>query len=1453
VLLVILLLSSFIYTFKGISPLVSGAVTSVGDDTELRDAINIAPTGLESYVIELTNDIELKTDPLTIPLDKNITLTSAGGLLYSLIGESNKATIVVEAGGILVLDEVIVTHKTGDYGRGIRVDSDGTLIMVSGEIYGNTNYDFSDSGGGGVFVAFGGLFNMFGGVIVNNTDRYGGGVCTYGTFDVSGINCVIANNTAIYLSGSGSGGDGGGVYNNGGIFTVSDVGCVIVNNTAISDNAADYVGGGGVYNTGGDFFVIGDDCVIANNTATTTRLFSSNLCGGGVHNNDGGNFIVTGKGCTIANNTVTGSDNSGGGVYNRDSTFTISGKDCIIANNTAGYVGGGVRNSDVGLFTISGNVMITNNTAGHGGGGVDNDNDCVFVMSDDCMITNNTATNSGSVGGGVYNLGNFTIVNGVIANNIAVTGGGVYNNAATNSAICNFTMLNGVIANNTATADGGGVYITEWYVSLPGSGIFTVSGGVIANNTATYRGGGVYTYFANFTLSGNSTIIGNKANYSGYGGGGVYNCYGNFTMSGEAMIANNTATSLGGGVYNDYRGSSSYRSNFIMFDETIVANNTAMYGGGVYTNGTFTMSGNSVIFGNTASTGGGGVYNNGNFTISNSCVIANNTSTTGSGGGVFNNVESSTNNYGFIMSGKAVVANNTASGNGGGVYTNGNFTLTNEAVVTNNTSNSASGSAGGGGGVSVFSGFFIMSDEAVVANNTVNGNSYGGGIYVSIFGIFMLSDEAVVTNNIANGSGFGGGVGSMGYFNMTGGVITNNTANGLSGGGGIYSGGSGSFNMLDGEIVNNTAPNGGGLTTSRTFMSGGVIANNTATIEGGGVYFQGSIPFNMTGGKIVNNTAHDGGGLSIFFGSTGNFIMSGGVIANNTAAEFGGGVYLTDFMSISYATFILTGDAIVANNTASWGGGISNNGNFTMLNGLISDNTAVNGGGVYGNSGANMTRLLGGKVSSNVAVNDGGGVWVTATNAIADFKRLFVADGVVFEENFAGNGWYNMDEPTYRSVYDEQVKSTVWTNGVTFGYNNFDISYTDGTPVFSDVYEVVYNPGHYGLWVAGDETYGGLHLGDFTPPCGVDPLVSHVVGWSFVGWNTTSGFVDATVLRNVTYTAQWRAWSNISYTVHYYLEDTTYSVIADRVVSDEVFGTFVTEFAVNVSGYSVVGPTILIAELNATDNVFVFYYTKDFVPTVSYVVHYYLVGSAVNVTDDKVVVGQTVGVSVTEFAAVVSGYTAVAPTSKTDTLNATYNVFVFYYVRNQGGDNNNGGGSSGSGGGSHTKPPTNTSPPSTTKPDTSPPSTTSPPSDGNDKVPLQTWALVNLILSVVGLILAIIVIIYALLKKKKKTQKQQQEPEKDIKRKNIVKFDDEQNNDVTQNQQQEKAQRRKLWLIAAFILGVVGIIVFLLTENMNNPMTIVDKWTIINAIIFIVEIISIIFTFKQPVKIEKYN
>jgi heme/copper-type cytochrome/quinol oxidase subunit 2 len=105
------------------------------------------------------------------------------------------------------------------------------------------------------------------------------------------------------------------------------------------------------------------------------------------------------------------------------------------------------------------------------------------------------------------------------------------------------------------------------------------------------------------------------------------------------------------------------------------------------------------------------------------------------------------------------------------------------------------------------------------------------------------------------------------------------------------------------------------------------------------------------------------------------------------------------------------------------------------------------------------------------------------------------------------------------------------------------------------------------------------------------------------------------------------------------------------------------------------------------------------------------------------------------------------------------------------------------------------------------------------------WALVNLILSVAGLILAIAIGICVLLQRKKKQKKTQ-------------------TNNEEEEPKKQKNQHRNFWLATTFAMGIAGIIVFFLTEDLNRTMGLVDNWTIVNVIMLVVEVIAVAFVFK---------
>jgi hypothetical protein len=130
------------------------------------------------------------------------------------------------------------------------------------------------------------------------------------------------------------------------------------------------------------------------------------------------------------------------------------------------------------------------------------------------------------------------------------------------------------------------------------------------------------------------------------------------------------------------------------------------------------------------------------------------------------------------------------------------------------------------------------------------------------------------------------------------------------------------------------------------------------------------------------------------------------------------------------------------------------------------------------------------------------------------------------------------------------------------------------------------------------------------------------------------------------------------------------------------------------------------------------------------------------------------------------------------------------------------------------------------------------------RVPVTNkWAVVNLILSIIGIILAVLVTVRALLLKKKNDD----DDVKKLKNANVKPTSaNAVNGQMRSDDGVEKfTERRTLWLVAVLVLAVVNIVVFLVTEAMSLPRTLVDRWTIVNAVILVVEVVAVLFVFKQ--------
>jgi len=363
----------------------------------------------------------------------------------------------------------------------------------------------------------------------------------------------------------------------------------------------------------------------------------------------------------------------------------------------------------------------------------------------------------------------------------------------------------------------------------------------------------------------------------------------------------------------------------------------------------------------------------------------------------------------------------------------------------------------------------------------------GSGELTSSSNHFIIRENGtLILNNGVTLKGDGvrsGGISNSGTFIMYGGIITgcvtrldNST---------VYN--TGTVIMYGGKISGNSSGVGGGVRVQSAIsenasfiMYGGEISDNTAA-TGGGVTSNGL--FIMNGGKISGNTAGmRGGGVSNSW--HGVFIMNGGEISGNSAAREGGGGVSNwhGSMNTSDARFTMNGGIISGNSSAGNGAGVQNErGTFTMNGGKISGNTATSGGGGLWSNNTSIVNH--GEISGNRAGwNGGGGVW------IQNYTDLTVGANVVFSGNKATAA--HERNPDNDAVYASNIRGTQWTTPFTQGYNNFDINNTSGSRL--EFYKVTF------------EDYDGTVIKTETVLTGYDatpPANTSREGWQLIGWD----------------------------------------------------------------------------------------------------------------------------------------------------------------------------------------------------------------------------------------------------------------------------------------------------------------------------------------------------------------
>ena len=505
----------------------------------------------------------------------------------------------------------------------------GTFNMYGGKITGNGLTD-EESLGGGVFVANQGSFLMSGGEISGNHAKEGGGVfvggsygyhdfsdCSGGTFTMSGG--MITDNS----------GTGGGVY----VSTGSNTSFTVSGSAQITGNTSSNVyleEHNGKSNT-----------IIVNGTLDRTASIGVSV--------ETANRVVA-KGISAENAQHFTSDNSKYSLQYDSTSQTLTlvghdkhpvcGKTCthgnkhnMITNWRTISTEAELKAATTGYYYLTQDVEIEDSWKpangvtlclnGHSITLVKYDNPSVIELNSglftlcDCSggkgkITHGYKTDSKikytgrgvSVYGGTFNMYGGSIT----GNDYNYSGGGVHVKNAT------FNMYGGSITGNTSSP-AGGVYVGE-------NGTFNMNGGEISGNTSSTYGGGVYVYRnAEFTMTDGS-ITDNAAGSSGsqYDGGGVcVASQGKFHMNGGS-ITRNTSPSYGGGV-RVYQNAEFTMTGGSITDNAASSKNKSN-GGGVYSAGTFTMTGGSIT--RNKAEYGGGVWTDASFTVSGNVNIIGN-------------------------------------------------------------------------------------------------------------------------------------------------------------------------------------------------------------------------------------------------------------------------------------------------------------------------------------------------------------------------------------------------------------------------------------------------------------------------------------------------------------------------------------------------------------------------------------------------------------------------------------------------------------------------------------------------------------------------------------------------------------------------------------------------------------------------------------------------------------
>ena len=745
----------------------------------------------------------------------------------------------IEAGTTgVTIEGFTIQNFTGT--SAVAVQNGASLTLSGDTIQDNTN---SGGNGGGINVNNGGTLTITGGTLTNNTATNGGGIYSAGdTVTVSGT--TFSGNTANV---------GGGMAGVQGTAALTD--CTFMGNTA-------YLGGGAIFGPGSTSFVT--DCSIIDNTGSS---YQGGLQFGGAATltncTVSGNSSPTGGGvlfygpvtdslvdCTISGNASTSTPGAGLYLYSYSgNTPSVTLTDTIVAGNSGP---GGVADDIYGNlpFTLTGSY----NLIGTGGAGGLSPSDNLLNVADPGLAP------LGNFGGPTETMallpGSPAIGAGTPISGITTDQRG-FARPASNPDIGAFQTQGSTLVVNT-TADG----------TVSGPGQLTLRQAVNIDNMLSTAE--PITFSSLFNTPQTITLTGGQLELS--------NTNGTEAIAGPGA---NLLTVSGGGTQRVFQVDTDVTASLA---DLTIADGVAANGGGVFSMGNLTVTGD-VFIANTATAsghggypaaGGGAIFSiNATLLVSNS-TFTNNQAPSGGGGAIEQAVSNYENEIGSLT-----VSGSTFSGNvalaAGAIQ---------DAITTMNVSNST----------------FTSNSGTLYAGAIDNGSSNG-----TLTNCSFTSNSAPFAGAINN---FDAGLG--GSLTLTGCTFTGNTATNGNGGT-IYSslGGNGTgVTVTNCTFSDNQTSNAGGAIFN--VVDGGSGAGDTVTVSntiftgnsasnGGAVYNPDGGTFVLNGCTFSGNTAAGAYGGAVFNSPGGTMTISGGTIDNNSA-DRGGGIYNDGTLTVNTST-----------------------------------------------------------------------------------------------------------------------------------------------------------------------------------------------------------------------------------------------------------------------------------------------------------------------------------------------------------------------------------------------------------------------------------------------------------------------------------------------------------------------------------------------------------------------